>query len=156
MNTRKPLRLVQYDYSLGGAYFITICVKDRSPILSEICDSAVGAGIARPKLSAIGEIVDRSVRSIPLHYENASVDNYVIMPDHVHLLLRINAEDGRAMPAPTTISGIIQQFKGVVTKQCRREIWQKSFYDHVIRNELDYLETWQYIENNPAERAEIK
>ena len=162
MNIRKPIRLENYDYSQNGAYFITICVKDRLPILSEISASAVGASIARPKdirvpkpeLTDIGLIVERAIQSIPLHYENISVDKYVIMPNHVHLLIRIDSESGRAMLAPTGISGIVQQMKGYVTKQYGKAIWQKSFYDHVIRSERDYLEIWQYIDGNPAKWSE--
>ena len=72
------------------------------------------------------------------------------MPNHVHLLLQINTDpDGRAMLAPT-VSRVVQQLKGVVTKQIGHSIWQKLFHDHVIRNEKDYLKIWEYIDNNPA------
>jgi REP element-mobilizing transposase RayT len=78
------------------------------------------------------------------------VDHYTVMPNHIHLLLQINTdENGRAMLAPT-ISIVVQQLKGVVSKQVGQSIWQKLFHDHVIRGEKDYLKIRQYIDNNPA------
>ena len=146
---RKPNRLPDYDYSTPGAYFITIGVKDRRNILWD----DVGASIARPSslpLSLYGLVVDQAIRNIPMVYPAISVDHYVVMPNHIHLLLQINTDkNGRAMLAPT-VSVVIQQLKGVVTKQIGHSIWQKLFHDHVIRNEADYLKIWQYIDTNPA------
>ena len=82
------------------------------------------------------------------------MDIYTIMPNHVHLLLQIKGdEDGRAMPAPT-ISKVVQQMKGSVTKQVGTPVWQKGFYDHVVRGEKDYLEIWNYIAGNPMKWEE--
>lgn len=73
------------------------------------------------------------------------------MSNHVHLLLQINTDaDGRPMVAPT-ISTVVQQFKGIVSKQIGHSIWQKLFHDHVIRNQADYMKIWEYIENNPLQ-----
>lgn len=145
---RKPNRLPDYNYSSPGAYFITICTKDRKCIFWE----RVGASIARPqkpRLTSWGKIVDAAINKIPFCYPAISVDHYVIMPNHVHLLLQINTDkDGRAMLAPT-ISKIVQQLKGIVTKQIGFSVWQKLFHDHVIRGEQDYLKIWEYIDNNP-------
>lgn len=153
MNTRKVLRLKDYDYSQNGAYFITVCVNNRLPLLSEICPCDAD-GQCAPVLSETGSIAENAILLIPTHYENVSVDNYVIMPNHIHLLVRISNEDGRAMPAPASISKMIQLMKGYVTKQCGRAIWQKSFYDHIVRNEQDYLDIWQYIDENPYKWSE--
>lgn len=146
---RKPNRIPNFDYSTPGAYFITICTQDRKCILGHI----VGAAIGRPptvQLSQYGMIVDRAIRAIPCHYPAVTVDYYTVMPNHIHLLLQINADaDGRPMVAPT-ISTVVQQLKGVITKQIGRPIWQKLFHDHVIRGEQDYLKIWEYIDNNPA------
>ena len=146
---RKPNRLSQYDYSTPGAYFITICTKDKRCILG----SVVGASIARPEtvtLSAMGRIVEKAILQIPAHYPAVTVDQYVVMPNHVHLLLQIHTdESGRPMVAPT-VSRIMQQMKGAVTKQIGQSIWQKLYHDHVIRGENDYLKIWQYIQSNPA------
>lgn len=144
---RKQMRLKEFNYNTAGAYFITFCVKDRQPILSE---TTVGANSVRPKLTKYGEIVDTAINEIPKIYNGISVDNYVIMPDHVHLLLQIlSSDDGRTVFAPT-IGQVIKQTKGYVTKQVGFSFWQKSFHDHVIRNENDYKEIWEYIENNPT------
>ena len=146
---RKPNRLSDFDYSMPGAYFITVCTKDRKCILW----NSVGASIARPQkpqLSPYGRIVDRAIRNIENHYPAISVDHFVVKPNHVHLLLQIHTDlDGRAMLAPT-VSRVVQQMKGIVTKQIGYSIWQKLFHDHVIRNEKDYLKIWEYIDNNPA------
>lgn len=149
ISKRKPNRLPNFDYSTPGAYFITMCLKERLCLLWD----NVGASIARPqkpKLSKYGIVVETAIRSIPAHYPAISVDHYAVMPNHIHLLLQINTDtDGRPMVAPT-ISVVVQQFKGIVTKQLGQSIWQKLFHDHVIRGEADYMKIWEYIENNPA------
>ena len=146
---RKPNRLSNYDYSTPGAYFITICTKDKKCILGKI----VGASIARPPVaipSPVGKIVESAILEIPVRYPAISVERYAIMPNHIHLLLQINTdESGRAMLAPT-ISRVIQQMKGVITKQIGQSIWQKLYHDHVIRGEADYLKIWRYIDSNAA------
>ena len=159
---RKKIRLKEYDYSSAGAYFITVCVKDRRRIFWDF----VGADIIRPKninLSKYGLIVEKAIRNIPDHYENVSVDKFSIMPDHIHLL--ISSTDGRMISAPT-MSRVIGQMKRWVTKESKISFWQKSYFDHIIRNENDYTEIWEYIEHNPrvwiekhcnqAEKLEIK
>jgi REP element-mobilizing transposase RayT len=150
---RKPNRLPNFDYSTPGAYFITICTKDRKCILGDV----VGASIARPQslqLSKYGTIVADTIHNIAKHYPAVSVDHFVVMPNHIHLLLQINTDaNGRPMVAPT-ISTVIQQLKGVVTKKIGKPIWQKLYHDHVIRGEADYLKIWEYIENNPAKWKE--
>ena len=146
---RKANRLAEYDYSAPGAYFITFCTKDKACILWD----TVGASIARPKkvpLSAYGMIVDEAVRQIPMRYPVISLDQYVVMPNHVHLLLQIHTDiHGQRLEAPS-VSMVIQQLKGAVTKRIGYSIWQKLFHDHVIRNERDYQEIWKYIDNNPV------
>ncbi|MBQ1473690.1 MAG: transposase, partial [Ruminococcus sp.] len=81
------------------------------------------------------------------------VDNFVIMPNHVHLLLFLYCDDGRAMLVPT-VARVVQQLKGVITKHIGYSIWQTRFYDHVIRTERDYRDIYTYIDNNPAHWAE--
>lgn len=169
---RKSNRLKDYDYSQNGAYFITICTKDKKEILSRInksadnihpnmlvCDS-VGANSVRPNevnLTAIGEVAEKGIAGIEKHYKNVFADNHVIMPNHIHLIIRIDInerrEGGRTLCAPT-VSQIIRQFKEFVTKQIGENIWQKSFYDHIIRDEEDYRTKWEYIENNPNRWSE--
>lgn len=145
---RKVPRLKAYDYSKTGAYFITVCTKDRKNYFWD----NVGAIIGRPPkehLTQCGKIVDDAINHIPVKYPSIKLKAYVIMPDHIHLLLLIQADEcGRPMIAPT-VSRVVNQMKGYVTKQIGESIWQKSFYDHVIRNNDDYIECWRYIRDNP-------
>lgn len=146
---RKTIRLQEYDYATAGAYFITVCVKDRKPLLWD----KVGADIIRPNpipLSALGQIVDTAITQIPRYYHNVFVDKYCIMPDHIHLILSIHAEEsGRQIAAPT-VSSVIGQMKRWVSKRAGFPVWQNSFIDRVIRNEKGYLAVWEYIDNNPV------
>ena len=113
----------------------------------------------RPKLSEFGIIVNRWIQKNPQKYENVSLDHFVIMPDHIHLLLTIENKGGRGDPAPT-VGAMMGWLKYQITKECNQtanilgeSIFQRSYYDHVIRNEQDYYETWEYIENNPKSWA---
>ncbi len=112
----------------------------------------VGAIIDRPyypKLTGIGIIVDDAIQNIPNIYPSVVVEEYVIMPNHIHIILRIRADKyGRSMIAPT-ISRVVKQMKGYVTKQLGYSIWQRSFYDHVIRDKKDYERLVKYIYENP-------
>lgn len=109
----------------------------------------VGAATCRPNLSKIGSVVKTAIVQIPEHYPAVSVDKYCVMPDHIHMILSINTdEDGRQIAAPT-VSTVVGHMKRWVSMQLGHSIWQKSFYDHSIRNQQDYDEIWQYIENNP-------
>ena len=144
---RKSNRLSHFDYRSPGAYFLTICTKDRKCLLWD----TVGASIARPQLTGYGQVVQNAIREIPKHYPAIFLDHYVVMPNHIHLLLQINTDpDGRPMAAPT-ISTVVQQLKGVVTKPLGHSIWQKLFHDHIIRSQADYTKIWEYIENNPLQ-----
>ena len=150
---RKRNRLSDYDYSQNGVFHITICTANHRKILSEVIP--VGAIINRPqiKLSATGRIADSAIREIPVHYQSVSIEKYVIMPNHVHLLISINQaaenNNGRLIIAPT-VSRIIKQFKSEVTKKAGFSLWQKGFYDHIIRNDADYESVWIYIDENPV------
>ena len=146
--TRKLHRLKDYDYSSPGAYFVTICTKERRMILYRI---AVGTTIGIPPdivLSPLGRIVDAAVRRIPEKYPSTELHQYVIMPNHIHLLLSISSEGGPGL------GRILQQMKGYVTKQWGQSVWQDKYYDHVIRDENDFLVRYQYILNNPAKWSE--
>jgi REP element-mobilizing transposase RayT len=149
---RKRIRLRNYDYSQNGAYIITICTKDKKCILSRIAPEPVEIPIGHPPrviLTDYGKIVEEAILGVSNHYKNVSIDKYVIMPNHVHLLLIIDSESGRPMGVPT-VSSIINQFKGFVTKSVGFPLWQNSFYDHVIRDEDDFLTKYRYIDTNPA------
>ena len=145
---RKRNRLENYDYSSCGAYFITVCTLEKQNCFWE----NVGAIIDRPQdveLSTYGKMVDQAIQNIPSAYPALSLESYVIMPNHIHLLLRVCADEyGRPLVAPT-MSRVVKQLKGVVSKQAGISIWQKSFHDHIIRNREDYEEHLRYIYENP-------
>ena len=148
LSKRKRIRLENYDYSSCGAYFLTVCTAERRNCFWK----NVGAIIDRPQdvvLSEYGKIVNTAINNIANVYPSLSVDHYVIMPNHIHLLLRVCADEcGRPMVAPT-MSRVIKQLKGYVSKQTENALWQKSFYDHIIRNREDYEKHVKYIYENP-------
>ena len=152
---RKSNRLKDYDYSQNGYYFITICVKDKHELLGQI---DVGANCVRPCLSGQGHIVEKEIHVLSETYDAVEVNKYVVMPNHLHMIIVINDsgridDSGRTQFAPT-ISRIVKQFKGSITKQIGFSIWQRSFHDHIIRNEKEYLKIWQYIDENPMKWQE--
>ena len=155
------MRLKEYDYSQAGYYYVTVCVKNMRKLLCEI-EPYVGAIINRlqtsVRLSEYGNVVDEAIQNIPKCYKGVMVDKYVIMPNHVHMILVLDWEQsGRLIIAPTTrtnLSTIIQQFKRHVSKQIGKSIWQKGYHDHIIRDDVDYLRRWRYIDNNPTKWAE--
>ena len=145
---RKQIRIQNYDYATPGAYFITICTANREKLFWSSRRGELCSPVNVP-LSEIGMIVYREMHKLNSVYCAVQVEKYCIMPDHIHMILVIDTDaDGRPQVAPT-ISRVIKQFKGSITKQVGKSIWQKSFYDHGIRNQQDYDEIWKYIENNP-------
>ena len=152
VQSRKSNRIGNYDYSQNGAYFVTICTQNRMRILSDI----VGDGFPVPK--PCGRVAESMIRQISVQYPAVEVDKYVIMPDHIHLLVRIGQE-GTGNPSPT-LGNVIGWYKYRATKEMNlikgtqgERVFQRSYYDHVIRNQRDYDEIWQYIENNPRKWA---
>ena len=150
---RKRNRLPGFDYGSTNAYFITVCVESRQNLFWKCLKPA----FVRPEeipLSNYGQIAANAIANIPHRYPLISVDRYIIMPNHVHILLQIHQPRVDPFAAKRTISTIINQWKGYISKQIGFSPWQKSFYEHIIRNEADYLEKWKYIEENPFKLAE--
>lgn len=143
---RKKNRLPGYDYGHAGVYFVTCCTQGRKACLWDVGEHTSREGEPLP-LSAYGWIVNDAIKKIPEHYPAVSVDKYVVMPNHLHIILRIHT-NGSKKRTPT-IATVMNQMKGRVTKQIGTSIWQKSYHDHVIRNEEDYREIWTYIDINP-------
>ena len=128
-----------------------VAFNEKASSQKEILITPVGAEIIRPnsRLSEYGEIVYNAILNIKKHYDYVTVEKFVIMPNHIHLLLMIDS-GGRILSAPTkTISTIIGQLKRSVSKSIGNSIWQKSFYDHIIRDENDFFTKWKYIDENP-------
>lgn len=160
---RKNLRLRDYDYSQPNYYYVTICTKEMRELFWKRRDKNIvteknkvqcrGAHCASEikdfGLSNIGKVVDKAINLIPKKYEAVYVDKYTIMPNHIHIIIVIKTdENGRAMRAPT-LSTVLNQLKGYVTKQVNIKIWQKGFYEEIIRNENGYQHIWEYIDTNP-------
>ncbi len=151
---RKNPRLKNYDYSLNGCYFVTFCVKDRKQIFGEIRKSDNEFCQPIVALSDKGKIVDKYINSISKVYKNVFVDNYVIMPDHVHLLISIEQpysnESNNQSDKKISVSTIIKSTKSLISKELNDSIWQKSFFDEIIDNEKAYEKATQYIDDNPV------
>ena len=149
---RKHPRLKEYDYSTPGAYFITICTHNRKCLLSNI----VGRGLAPAEIqyTQYGEIAREQLLSLENRYPNLKIDQYVIMPNHIHAILILNETAG-ASPRPT-IMDVVSAYKSLTTRACKKaqsidKLFQTSFYEHVICGREDYLEIAEYIMNNPKQ-----
>ena len=150
---RKHPRLKEFDYSSNGAYFVTICTDNRRNILSRI---VVGRDAFIPphvELTDIGYVVEKYIGNINIGYENITVEKYVIMPNHIHLLICIHDNGGMRASRPT-VPSIVRSLKTMVTREIGKSVFQTSFHDHIIRDEQDYLARWEYIDENPAKWTE--
>ena len=143
---RKPNRLKEYDYSTAGAYFITICTKDKRCILGKIVGDDAHI-VPQIKLSKFGKTADKYLNNIN------GIDKYCIMPNHIHLIIKIICDYDGAMwasPPTTHIPQLIKSFKILTTKEIGKSIFQRSYYDHIIRSEDDYKAICKYIDENPS------
>lgn len=143
---RKNIRLSGYDYSRAGAYFVTICTTERAPIFWKdfLC----------PELSPSGMIASEEVRALEERFLPVRIEKYVIMPDHVHILLTLRRQ---GQSPCLTLGSVMGAYKSITTKRINREtgapgekIWQFRYYEHIVRGEEDFLAMWRYIEENPA------
>lgn len=132
---RKRIRLKNYDYSKYGWYFVTICIQNRRKILGNISKDEI-------KLSKLGELIDKNIKDIEEIFEDIIIDEYVVMPNHIHLIILINSSN------KTNLSRIIKKYKEIITKEIGQSIWQRSYYEHIIRNEKEYYKIKEYIQNN--------
>jgi len=151
---RKPTRLKGYDYSCPGAYFITMCTKDREQLLSKII---VGTGVLDcPQciLTSYGEFAEKHLMNMSNFYQKIKIDKYVIMPNHIHMIIKISESDfqngpsGTPVPTNSLIAHFVSTFKRFCNKEYGKNIWQRSYHDHIIRDEDDYRRIWQYIDTN--------
>jgi len=147
---RKTPRLRSFDYGNCGAYFLTVCTEKREHILS-----TVEKEDSDPTLTKYGKIVDRFIQEIPQRYPYISVDCYVIMPNHIHLLLFLPSNDANES-LRETVDRVVGWLKYQATKEINlargtggKRVFQRSFFDHIVRNQKDYEETHNYIRYNP-------
>ena len=142
---RKSNRLSSYDYNQGGAYFITICTQNRMCLLSRIVgDDALG--VPKNLLTETGKIVEKYILS-GNKMDRLMVDKYVIMPNHIHVLLLVNMEKDGTPRASSPTNAIVPRFVAALKRLSNKEIgemiFQRSYHDHVVRNEQDYLKIWE-------------
>ena len=140
---RKKLRLNGFDYSTNGAYFITLCTKNKKCILSSIEKSGYYS-YPKVQLTKIGNTVKKYVDNIP------GITYYIIMPNHIHLIVE------KENITNSVLSNDIRSFKTLVTKEVGFQIWQRGFYDHIIRDNYDYNIRLQYIYDNQIKWCEDK
>lgn len=156
---RKSPRLRDYDYSAPGTYFVTICTKDRKCILSRIVGGDV---LIAPQvmLTEYGKAADEQIRRMDALYDHIAVEQYVIMPNHIHLLLRVNGNGPTGTSAPTksrqhqAVADFVSTFKRFCSKAYGVSLFQRSYHDHIIRGDADYDKIADYIATNPARWAE--
>ena len=144
---RKRLRLQGYDYSSEGCYFLTICTEHRRNLLSTVVGGDDLGAPKEIKLKPYGKIVEKYILSMEKAYDTIKIENYIIMPNHIHLLILIDTYGLPRSSAPT-ISNVVTAFKKFVNRDCKRNIWQRGYIDHIIRNQADYENHWNYIEYN--------
>ncbi|HJX30927.1 MAG TPA: transposase [Thermodesulfobacteriota bacterium] len=163
---RRSIRLKDYDYSKSGAYYVTICTRNRDCILSKIDYGNVGAGLAPAlyveasgpimRLTKAGEIAEKNWLEIPERFANVYLDEFVIMPNHIHGII-VSGATARVAP---TVGQIIGSFKSKCVTEYLKHIktnninatakmWQRNYYEHVIRNEEELNKTKEYIKRNP-------
>ena len=161
---RKTIRLPAQSYDAGW-YFVTICTENRKNILAKIepivgADDSVRPCVAlqgyAPVLTQAGVKVKTCLERLNDEEQGIRVDSYVIMPNHIHAIIFLDAEKGGQSRPP--LQRLMQRFKSISKRQFWelgfKTLWQRSFYDHVIRSEKDYLGIRQYIDDNPAGWAE--
>ncbi|GKT06731.1 transposase [Desulforhabdus sp. TSK] len=183
---RRSIRLQGYDYSQAGAYFVTICTQNRECLFGEIVDGEM-------RLNAAGVMVQTVWDEIPVHYSGIDIDEFVVMPNHIHGIIAIvgaapcgrpfrgQAHDGQARnappqggqarggqargPAPTrlSLSDVVHRFKTMTTKlyvdgvkqsgwpPFPGRLWQRNYWEHIVRNQSEMDRIREYILNNPAQ-----
>ena len=147
---RKVIRLQHYDYTQNGFYFITICIQDRLCLLGKIIDNQM-------YLNEAGEIVKEAYIELESYFSTVKCLDYIIMPNHIHFIIQLENN----MNCVTSLFDVIQRFKSITNSNYiknvklnnwepfNKKLWQRSYYEHIIRDEKDYLNIAEYIEFNP-------
>ena len=146
---RKEIRLKGWDYADSACYHVVICTSERACTLGQIVD----VPSSHVELSPLGELCEKCMCKTLESMADIIMVVYVIMPNHVHMLVRVAGE------GDTSLGAFVRSFKARVTRGARaalaqEKVWQRGYYEHIIRDESDFAATWEYIENNPAKWAE--
>ena len=161
---RKSIRLKGYDYAQAGLYFITLCIENRTCLFGEI-DRPDSRQLPMV-MNAYGEIVKNTWLDLPNHVSNIKLHEFIVMPNHIHGIIEMDtpvgadskpAQNGKPQPLPE----IVRQLKTFSARRINRlrdtpahAIWQRNYYEHIIRNEQAYLEIAEYIQTNPLQWLE--
>lgn len=168
---RKNLRLRNYNYSGNGCYFITICTKDKNHLFGSYNVGALHEAPAKHTtnrfvdLNQYGRVVEKVIQTLPERFQEITINNYIVMPNHIHMLISINndIDSERALrEAPlqrSLLSKVVGYLKMNVSKEIHKtnpmlDIWQKRYNDHIIRNQTDFEYHWNYIEYNALKEYE--
>jgi REP element-mobilizing transposase RayT len=155
---RRSIRLKGYDYSALGAYFVTLCIQDRLNLLGRM----EGPHVA---LTPAGEMARRAWEAMPEHYPEVGVDTFVVMPNHLHGIVLLRGAD-HPEDKVTSLGDVIKRFKSVTTRlyitgvseqawtPFPGRLWQRNYYEHIIRSDEDLWATREYIHNNPSQWAQ--
>ena len=159
---RKNIRLKGYDYSNNGAYEITICTQNREHLWGDIVGATLCGRPHNPHM-----IVEKWISETENKFGDIKIDKYVIMPNHIHMIIFLHRNDEKAGDhIGSPLHRIVEWFKTMTTNEYIRgvksglyppfnkRIWQRNYYEHVIRNEEEYQEKWRYIDENPARWSE--
>lgn len=150
---RKSIRLKNYDYNQNGAYFVTICTQEKECLLGSIVGETLCGLPNNPHL-----IIEKWLLELENKFHCVKIKKYIIMPNHIHFIILFENEMDNHIDM--TLSNIIDWYKTMTTNEYIRgvknnlfphfnkRIWQRSYYEHIIRNEKSYLEIWQYIDSN--------
>ena len=161
---RRSIRLRGYDYAQAGAYFVTICTQNRECMFGDVVEGQIA--LADP-----GRMVESAWRDLPEHYPGVALDEFVVMPNHLHGIIILVGAGPRACPdkprqpqgvAPTlSLPDVVHRFKSLTTARYRREVrecgwqpfadrlWQRNYYEHVVRDAGELDRVRQYIAENP-------
>jgi REP element-mobilizing transposase RayT len=151
---RRSIRLKEYDYSQEGMYFITICTHQGLPIFGKLDDEIM-------ILNDLGKAVQNSWDALSRHFPHIQTDLFVIMPNHIHGIINIHESQAHiSQPKKGTsrsLGSVVRCFKICVTKWAHKhtnitDIWQRNYYEHVVRDDRDYQRIAEYIEYNPMRR----
>ena len=159
---RRSLRLKGYDYRQAGAYFVTVCTHDRLCLFGDVVDGDM-------RLDEAGQAVADAWQDLPNHYRHVALDAFVVMPNHIHGIVFISPDAGFVgagfKPAPTSTAhhGLPEIVRGFKTFSSRRvnalrhtsgsPVWQRNYYEHIIRSEASLAAIREYIANNPLQWA---
>ncbi len=150
---RRSIHAKRYDYATLGAYFLTICTCERQPLLGEIRNGIVG-------LTEIGCMVQQIWNELPAQYAGVAIDEFVVMPNHIHGIIALvgadprvrpglAAKEGQAQGPAPTVPMVVQRFKSFTTHLDGRTLWQRNYFEHIVRNDLDLDRIREYIGTNP-------